>query len=167
MKLSNDNYYTPKWCYIVLEPFVWWKKVTYAIEPCCGDDRIGTWLRTKSKEVTSNESRNGGSNFLTRYNTFWYSLLLSNPPYSQAKEFVEHGFKFSKTCCWLLPLSFLGTQGRKKLFISHPLDALYVLTERPAFEGPSGKGKQTANSEYAWFIWDGNKIFNKHGIVHI
>ena len=170
----EDQWKTPSWCYRALEDFIDWKQSTVqmlprlALEPCSGDGRISEWIQSHGWSCIDNEPQRGGFDYLEYTPEYEYHLIITNPPFSIAEAFVIKALSHCKTCCFLLPIRFLATKGRKQLFIDNPLDALYVLSKRPAFErGPLNKKKGTDNNEYAWFIWDKQSIFNKHGIVHL
>jgi hypothetical protein len=88
------------------------------------------------------------------------NILVSNPPYSLAQEFIEK-FLYVDEAYWLLRLNFLGSQKRepwwRKLGF---LPNVYVLPNRPCFalveEKKDGKptGRMVAGTdacEYAWF----------------
>jgi hypothetical protein len=86
-----------------------------------------------------------------------YDVLLTNPPYTLAEEFIVQGLKFAKVVVMLLRLNFLGSQKRAMFFAEHFPD-VYVLPRRPSFTG----GK-TDSCEYAWMIF--HREHRAHGIV--
>lgn len=79
-------------------------------------------------------------------------LVICNPPYSLAKEFVERSFSHvvprGGTVAMLLRLNWLASRSRSEWHKAHPSD-VYVLPKRPSFT-PDGK---TDATEYAWFVW--------------
>lgn len=76
-----------------------------------------------------------------------YAAVITNPPYSQALEFVQHSMKFAPVVIMLLRLNFLGGGKRSEWLRENPPD-VYVLPNRPSFDG-----KGTDACEYAWFVW--------------
>lgn len=82
-----------------------------------------------------------------------FDLVIGNPPYSLAEEFVEHALRSlhpGASVAFLLRLSFLGSQGRLTgLFKHRPLRYLLPVAGRPSFT-PDGK---TDSSEYGFFVW--------------
>jgi hypothetical protein len=80
-------------------------------------------------------------------------LVLGNPPYSLAEEFVEHALGClhdDASVAFLLRLSFLGSQRRLLgLFKAAPLRCLFPIAGRPSFT-PDGR---TDASEYGVFVW--------------
>lgn len=166
---KRNCYRTPHWCFNALTTYINWSRIDLFYEPCSGDGRIIEWAKHYQVDkpptrFIDNEPQRGGYDFINVTLPAEADVIISNPPYTFAEEFVEHGFNNALASCWLLRLGFLASQQRKKLFEKHPLTALYVLSKRPSFDGNG-----TDNSEYAWFIWDNpeNPIFNKHGIVHL
>lgn len=78
-------------------------------------------------------------------------LVIGNPPFSLAQEFVEHALEVvapGGTVAMLLRLAFLESAKRLDLHRSKPAD-LYVLPSRPSF---TSNGK-TDSAAYAWFVW--------------
>ncbi len=90
-----------------------------------------------------------------------YDVLLTNPPYSFAEEFVERGLYVARQVAMLLRLNFLGSIDRAKLFYRN-MPAVYVLPNRPTFvtmvkrDPKTGKSRKTSSdaTEYAWFVWE-------------
>lgn len=82
-----------------------------------------------------------------------YDLVLGNPPYTLAEEFIRHtmiGLLPGASLAFLLRLSFLGSQGRLLgLFRDWPLRYLVPIAGRPSFT-PDGR---TDASEYGIFVW--------------
>ena len=81
-----------------------------------------------------------------------YDIIIGNPPYSYAKEFIEKCFKISNEntiIIMLLRTAFLESKSRYEFWQQHPLSGLYVLSKRPSFTG-----KGTDATSYAWFVWD-------------
>lgn len=79
-----------------------------------------------------------------------YDLIFTNPPYSQAKEIIEHALTTwpYATVVMLLRLNFLGSQTRHAFWQKFPPNELHALSCRPSFTGGG-----TDATEYAWFVW--------------
>ena len=140
-----DYYSTPEWCYKEL-PIQWELFESAHEEPCSGDGRIVRFLESKGINTTSSEIREG-RNYLDW--TGYTDLILSNPPYNQAKEFIEHSLVRANTVIMLLRLGFLSSQKRYPFNTINPITGLYTLSRRPHFI--NGKSDY---SDYAWFCWD-------------
>ncbi len=74
-------------------------------------------------------------------------VVITNPPYNQALEFVQGAMKDGKIVVMLLRLNWLAGQARNAFLREHT-PSIYVLPKRPSFTG----GK-TDSCEYAWFVW--------------
>jgi len=90
-------------------------------------------------------------------------LIITNPPFKIALEFLEKSLTESKTVIYLLRLNFLGTLKRKEFWNANQPTHLFTLAKRPSFTG-----KGTDATEYAWFVWDrGNFMKQEKGIYVI
>jgi hypothetical protein len=86
-------------------------------------------------------------------------VVITNPPYNQAMEFVQGAMKDGKVVVMLLRLNWLASKGRNAFLREHT-PSIYVLPRRPSF-GPNAKhfaegkfdAKDTDSCEYAWFVW--------------
>ena len=94
----------------------------------------------------------------TPYRCDGFDLIVGNPPYSKADEFINKSMtlvrKNNSKKLWiiafLLKLSYLGSQYRgKELFVKNPPLEVVAYSRRPSF---SGDGK-TDGCEYGFFIW--------------
>lgn len=74
-------------------------------------------------------------------------VLIMNPPFSLALDFVRHGMAMAETVVMLQRLNWLGPARADWLRENHP--DVYVLPKRPSF---TDDGKTDA-TEYAWFVW--------------
>lgn len=86
-----------------------------------------------------------------------YNLIIGNPPYSLAEEFVRHSFELLKSdgyVYFLFRLSFLeGIKRKNNLFTEYPIKRVYVCSRRPSFY-TTEKGKHTTDTlAYAMFLW--------------
>jgi len=93
-------------------------------------------------------------------------LVLGNPPYSLAEEFVRHalsGIEVGATVAFLLRLSFLGSKGRLLgLFKEHPLRYLIPVAGRPSFT----PNRKTDQMEYGVFVWTKGAVVPHPAILH-
>lgn len=91
---------------------------------------------------------------ITRYN-----LIIGNPPYSLAEEFIRHSFELLESggyIYFLLRLSFLeGIARGKGLFKEFPMKKVYICSRRPSFFSTNGK-HTTDTLAYAMFLWQKN-----------
>lgn len=81
-----------------------------------------------------------------------YDVIIGNPPYSLAREFVEKSLNCLKddgVLIFLLRTAFLESKSRYEFWQKNPLSGLYTLSKRPSFTG-----KGTDATSYSWFVWD-------------
>ena len=164
---ESDFYSTPEWC---IDSFL--KEFGEPIgslvyEPCAGNGVIIKSLHKnfkslsiKANEIRQEETQNlyqaGADGVLSmdfldfKGSNPFIDLVISNPPYSIAKEIIEKCFEYSPKAeiVMLLRLGFLESQKRKQFWDKHPLTQLYPLLKRPSFTG-----KGTDATAYGWFVW--------------
>lgn len=139
----------------------------HVLEPSAGNGNIVEVFKNHypNKKITSLEIRpeeyqNLISNseeviiddFLTTNKLKTYDIIIGNPPYSQAQEFVKRALELLKdngVLIFLLRTAFLESKLRYKFWQEHPVSGLYTLSRRPSFTG-----KGTDATSYSWFIWD-------------
>lgn len=173
MRRDKDNYVTPAWVTSALLENVIGAVSTARnfLEPCAGNGAIlremeGRWCMRGSRftavEIREEERENlleladevHIADFLTWKPTDKYDLIITNPPFSIAKQVAEKCLEIAgdeATVALLLRLSFLASQERHAFWQQHPLSELLVLSARPSFTGGG-----TDNSEYAWYVWRPN-----------
>lgn len=79
---------------------------------------------------------------------FTPSVIIGNPPYSFAMDFVKKSIELKAAfICFLLRISFLGSAERSS-FMRANMPDVYMLPNRPSFRAG---GSDT--SEYGWFVW--------------
>lgn len=154
---AYDFYPTPQWCYEKLP--INWDMFSSALEPCEGDGRITSFLSNKGINTTGIDIQNNIDYLNTKVNKV--DLILTNPPYSLAKEFIEKALIDANTVIMLLRINFLGAQKRYQWWTYNEPTSLYVLSKRPSFTG-----KGTDSTEYAWYVWDNTNRIQK-GIFHV
>ncbi len=103
--------------------------------------------------------------------------IVCNPPYSYCKghgdyaglliseAFARHAIKLVTECggtyvCMVLPVKWLGSQGRYRLFTEFPPAAVMHLTQRPSMP-PGDRIAEMGNRafqggmvDYCWIVWD-------------
>ena len=81
-----------------------------------------------------------------------YKTIIGNPPYSLAMEFIEHCFEIgdeNTEIIMLLRTAFLESKKRYDFWQKHPVNGLYVLSQRPSFTGHG-----TDATSYSFFVWN-------------
>lgn len=134
-----------------LSPRVW--------EPCDGLGHISDCLTRHGYDVRRSDLYTRGRNIerldFLMCDEEWEGDIVTNPPYSQATEFVRHAIQITKVgnkiAMWLRIL-FLESAKRKKLFEQYPPIRVWISSRRIPCgkEGTFGASAQV----YAWFIWE-------------
>lgn len=138
----------------------------FVLEPSAGNGNICKVFKQyyPNKDLTVVELREEEYNNLCKLdlddviiNSFYnirdkFDIIIGNPPYSEAQEFIEHSFELLNEkgiLIFLLRTNFLESKKRYEFWKKHPLSRLYTLSKRPSFTG-----KGTDATSYSWFIWD-------------
>ncbi len=169
-RVENDYYATnPKAVKMLLDNYKF-NGLKY-IEPCVGEGHIAKTV----KEYLSNNITIHGvdlidrgyedtevADFLTYETNEKYDGIITNPPYSLAKEFIEKGMKLlneNGQMAMFLKIQFFEGLKRKEMFEKYPPKYIYVFRSRMATWN-NGKeldaiGKRWATTMcHAWFIWE-------------
>jgi len=135
------------------------------LDPCCGGDveneasylsviredfkpknSCGVDIREDSKaDIVADFLKIEGEDIGT------HDVIISNPPFKLAKEFIEHSMDLIEEngyVIMLLRLNFLGSISRRPFFKKYMPYKIYVHTKRISFTNGS-----TDSIEYAHFVW--------------
>jgi predicted RNA methylase len=154
VRLADDSYATPEWCTRLLLPHLQRGDV---LEPCCGTGQIakvihetwnatGAYLAVEGVEIDPGRSAAAiesgyfdhvsTDNFLEWHQSndtcHRWPLIVTNPPFSLALEFVKRSLEVADTVAMLLRLAWLSSAERNAFHREHPSD-LIVLPKRPSF----------------------------------
>lgn len=159
----NDFYATPESAFKPLMEYL--PRDAEFTDPACGDGRLVFWLAVSGRSASGSDLYRppewyGSAEGLCSDLPFDYlkddlmrDFVITNPPFSLAKEFVAHGVKHSKELMLLLRLNFLAAEKRRLFWLDHKPNALFILSSRPSF-GKNKHGKKgTDATDYAWFYW--------------
>lgn len=177
-RAKGDFYETPAWCIDAILPELPLGAATLVVDAGSGTGAIAACIADKfprleiqgveknSELVEKARARElHAAEFHVADFEKWSSVLgapeviVMNPPYSRAAEFVQHAMAIIKrggTVAALLRLPWLASKSRREFHRKHPAD-VYVLTKRPSFTGGG-----TDATDYAWFVWGplrGNRWF--------
>ena len=91
-------------------------------------------------------------------------LVLTNPPFTLAQQFIRHARHWCPNAdlMFLLRLGFLAAEKRAKFYAEMGTPDIYVLPNRPSFTGDG----RTDGVDYAWFHWKAHE-HNKIGRLRI
>lgn len=95
-------------------------------------------------------------------------IVLTNPPYSEAKEFILHAIELGAEYVYMfLKTTFLETQSRyEELFSIYPPKEVWVFSKRVqvALNNDPEEFKKSSAVSYCWFIWE--KGFKGDPTIH-
>ena len=151
---ENEYYPTPHWCVDELLKIVDLSKVSTTGEPCRGQARR---IYDKLKKGSEWFELSEGKDYLKGEWENNPQCIITNPPFSLAKEFLSKSLEEADVVIYLLRLAFLETKGRMEFNKANPPDHLVVLSSRPSFS----EDGHTDPTAYAWFIYD------KKGILEL
>lgn len=175
---ESDFYPTP---YSAIESFLLnygMKTDSKILEPCAGNGNIIRCLRDfgykniDAVEIREEEKHNLYEladnvyieDFLkANHLNGRYDVIITNPPFSQALEFIEKSLDIVKPgglVIMLLRTNFLESKRRFDFWQKHPLTGLYVLHQRPSFTG-----KGTDATSYSWFVWRENSHDQRIAVI--
>lgn len=148
VRIKNDFYPTPEYTIDSLLETMKLKKINTFLEPCAGDFAIYKKFEDYCNSMEWCEISKGKDYLKTYFPT--KDLIVTNPPFSLAEEFLTKSLSESEADCvvYLLRLNYMGSKKRLDFWKENPPKKIIVLSKRPSF---SGKG--TDATEYAWFCW--------------
>jgi len=139
------------------------------LEPAAGQGHISKVLEElfPNAEIESTDLIDrgyglGGVNFLEKdYKDKKYDLVITNPPFKYAKEFVEKALSISNDkVIMLLKIQFLEGISRKEFLENSPLKYVYVFSNRQSTMrngepiNPKTGKKWSSTFLLAWFVWE-------------
>ena len=171
-----DFYATPlDTVYTLLDNYDGIKPDDIILEPSAGNGNIIRALRERGykNQVEAIELRCEEYNKLQEYADYVgitdylkvspifgkYDVIIGNPPYSLAQEFIDKSLELlapGGRLIFLLRTNFLESKKRFKWWQDKIPNGLYVLSKRPSFTG-----KGTDATSYSWFIWEKSSIVNE------
>lgn len=114
---------------------------------------IGTDIVIRNPDVTYSDFL-----ALAAESTIDYCDIVTNPPYKKSLEFVEQALRIlaqGRKIAMFLPLTFLESKKRAKLFETAPPCIVYVFQSR-IHCWPNGEPSLVTHSStiaYAWYVW--------------
>lgn len=168
-RVENDFYATDPQAVALLMEKYQFNEGSF-LEPCVGNGNISSVIRDKfpnSKIVGIDIVDRGYPNlivndFITYETNQKFDNIITNPPYSLAKEFVEKGMELlndNGKMAMFLKIQFFEGEKRREMFEKHPPKYVYVFTKRmPTWNNgqPTDEnGKRWATTMcHAWFVWE-------------
>ena len=138
------------------------------LEPAVGQGHISKVLEEyyPNNEIVSTDLNDygygeTGIDFLTYDFGRKFDNVITNPPFSSAKSFVERALELSNDkVLMLMKIQFLESKGRKEFLENSPLKYVYCFSERQAtmrngWELNPKTGKPWSTALFlAWFVWE-------------
>jgi hypothetical protein len=151
---------------IDLDKFTFTKPLNI-LDPCAGNlaysDAIKNYDFPDYKEINTIDIRDDSAaliqaNYLTWVPDKKYDLIISNPPFYLALDFIKKALQDVQDgglVIMLLRLNFLGSQERLPFWKENMANAAFIHSKRMKFI----KGKSGDSCEYAHFVWQkGNPV---------
>ncbi|MEE3428396.1 MAG: hypothetical protein VZQ55_05465 [Ruminococcus sp.] len=167
-RAESDFYATPLECisnFLANTDYI--KPGDFILEPSAGNGNIIKALRAAGYDnhITAVEIRQeefftllkyadkvGVFDFLTENDLQTFDVIIGNPPYSLAQEFIDKSLSMLKPggrLIFLLRTNFLESKKRRAWWQDKLPSGLFVCSQRPSFTG-----KGTDATSYSWFVWE-------------
>lgn len=132
-------------------------------EPSCGEGHLSIALELAGHTVVSSDLIErgygiSGIDYLEYdpvLDTATYDAVIMNPPYKYAVEFIEKSLKQAPVVAAFLPVRFLESEDREKLYQSSPPRYIAAFSRRcPCSKNGIFADNESSAVFYAWFIWE-------------
>jgi hypothetical protein len=169
-RIVNDKYPTPTWLVKAVLPYVTHHGMRRGheftmLEPCCGSGNIvKTFLEyakpTEPQVIAYDIEAQGygeTKDFLSVTPQPVCDLILTNPPFALAQEFVQRAFEWRRNedslVVMLLRLNWFGSKKRAAWLRENMPSSILITPKRPLFRLNKDGKRGTDATEYAWFVW--------------
>ena len=170
-KSYSDLYTTPQEAMDALCKHVTFDKSLTYFEPCKGIGNISDYMKTKldihmeTNELFGYSESDFTEDYLKprkKVSDGWdYDVIVTNPPYRIAQEFVQEGFKYAKVQYHLLRLNFLeGKRRKQELYSQQHLKRVFLFSYRISCAKGVQEEPQANAVAYAWFEFDRDYVGN-------
>ncbi len=150
---ENELYQTPAWCTQALIPHLPWIGGK-AWEAACGGGWMSQVLKQEGFDVIETDKQKG-EDFFAFECAGEARAIVTNPPYNEATEFIEHALKLMEPCqgfvAVLLRVDFDSAKTRAHMFADHPAWWKKLVLRRRIvwFEG-----EKSPSFNHAWYVWN-------------
>lgn len=120
----SDKYYTPE---SALVPIVKYLRPFKTIwDPAAGAGHITKFFKKEGFDVIGTDiEKNKSHDFLTTSVPDKCDVIMTNPPFSLKKQFIERCFELRKPFMLLVPLNCLETQGVRRILAKQKFSIVY------------------------------------------
>lgn len=159
---GTDFYPTPPECTHAL--LDWLEDMSLSLpgqrvwEPACGEGHISEVLKRRGYKVDSSDLHDRGyglgqRDFLAERGAITQAAdwIITNPPFSQAEDFIRYSLTLNRPFAFLLKGQFWHAARRQALFEQRRPLAVLPLTWRPDFL--MGRKGGSPTMEAAWTVW--------------
>lgn len=161
---KNDEYYTPDWCMDYILPFLKklkGKKEDFTIwEPACGKKQMIVKYLTRHgiKAVGTCITKGQKFNFLTHKPTFQFDMILTNPPFTLKKEFIDKCLEYKKPFIVLVPVRILDNTSWYPIYLKNNFS---FLIPRKRIDYIKQNGDKSKSAFQSMFLCYGLKLNQK------
>lgn len=173
--IPGDKYYTPRWCVEQIYAACLDALISRGLRSVQNDFRIldpaagrGIFLDVLREKSLHSKVRLLGADIDKTYqpwksadesrcldfladDSHGFDLIIGNPPFSLAAEFVLKSIADKRTSvAFLLRNGFLVSAKRYTMFAESPPSYVYLISNRPSFTGDG----RTDSTDYCWVVWD-------------
>lgn len=131
------------------------------VEPSCGRGDMSEVIKDFNIVVSSDLKDYGYGEIRDFFSMQSADNIITNPPYSIARKFIEHSLKISKKkVAMLLRLDFLASSGRYEFFREHKPKKILMISKRlPIWNGEQFVGG--GQFDHVWIVWDNENPIDK------
>lgn len=172
--MTDKHYTTPELASAIIDKLVQYGDLCEGmnvLDPCVGLGAFSGAVANKFKlsvvttvDIDETVAADIHDDFIKTEFMGKFDLIVSNVPFSLAREFIEKSVKLcepSGCIAFLMLLQFLGSSSRKDLFDRCPPSSVDVIRPRPSFAADGS----TDAREYALFRFRPEDFNIKHGSI--
>jgi len=167
---KSDYYVTPKdeirKFIKYSKEYIWYLQNYEILDPCAGGDKNtpmsypevlkeNNMINIDTLDLRQDSRAKIKTDFLQYDSNKKYDIIISNPPFNLALEFIEKGLSLLKEdgyLIFLLRLNFFGSKIRNEFLLKHIPEYVFIHSKRMSFT-PNGKKDSI---EYAHFVFRKN-----------
>lgn len=148
-----DNCQTPPYALEPLLPYLdpFRRQGLRIWEPAKGEGYLARALKESGYSVVAGDISQGADFF--KYVPWFYGAIVTNPPYSQKQDWIEHCYYLGKPFALLVPVETIGLPYVQSMMEQQGAELL-LLDKRVNFKMPNAGWGGTAQFPVLWFCRD-------------